>query len=160
MTRYASQTSVPVARTRAEIESLLTKSGALRIGVMTEPRLAVVGFSIQQWHVRFRMPLPSVEDKLYAFKDFNAAHPYERRSKEATQSLWEQDCRSYWRALLLAIKAKLVSVETKVETFEEAFMAHLVMPGGQTVGEQALPAVVEAYRTGKPTLLLGAGRSP
>ncbi len=34
------------------------------------------------------------------------------------------------------IKAKLESVESKIETLEEAFLPQTVMPGGDTVYEQ------------------------
>jgi hypothetical protein len=37
--------------------------------------------------------------------------------------------------LLLANKAKLSSVEDGIETFEDAFLAHIVMPDGTTVSQ-------------------------
>jgi hypothetical protein len=53
--------------------------------------------------------------------------------------------RQKWRALLLCIKAKLEAVESKIETFEEAFLAHVVMPDGKTVGDHTLTAIAVAY---------------
>jgi hypothetical protein len=41
---------------------------------------------------------------------------------------------------VLAVKAKLISVADGIETFEEAFMAHVVMPDGRTVAETITPA--------------------
>lgn len=78
---------------------------------------------------------------------------------EAARQKWlEQEERTKWRALLLTIKAKLVSVENGVESFEEAFLAHLVLPGGETVGQKALPHIREAVETGKmQPLALGPG---
>jgi hypothetical protein len=58
--------------------------------------------------------------------------------------------------LLLCIKAKLESVEAKIETFEEAFLAHVVLPDGETVGEHALPAVAAIYKGGQLRPLLPA----
>jgi hypothetical protein len=45
-------------------------------------------------------------------------------------------------------------VEAKIETFEEAFLAHVVLPDGKTVGEHALPAVAAIYKGGQLTPLL------
>jgi hypothetical protein len=49
-------------------------------------------------------------------------------------------------ALLLAVKAKLVAVDDGIETFEEAFMAHVVMPDGRSVGDHIKPRIASAYR--------------
>ena len=42
-------------------------------------------------------------------------------------------CRQRWRALNLAIKAKLEAVESGIVTFDQEFLAHIVGPSGQTV---------------------------
>jgi hypothetical protein len=51
-----------------------------------------------------------------------------------------------WRALSLAIKSNLESVESHIETFEESFLAHIVMPDGVTVGKHAHPGIGLAYK--------------
>lgn len=153
MTSFAQGTSVSVSRSRVEIEDLLTKWKASRIGVVTEERRAAVVFSIGQWHVRFIMPLPTDKD----VKTTDARQSWRRAADGVIQQRIEQATRERWRALLLTIKAKLVSVENGVESFEEAFMAHLVLPGGQTVGQKALPGVLQAYETGTMPPLLGPG---
>lgn len=152
---FAEDTSVPVTRSRIELEELLKKWKADRIGSVTEPGAAIVAFSMGQWHVRFRMPLPTQADA----DGVRLRGGYRMSPTQAAQWL-DQKERTRWRALLLTVKAKLVSVENGVETFEEAFLAHLVLPGGATVGQKALPAIAEAYKTGQqPTnnLLLGSG---
>lgn len=152
MSKYAEGTSVPVARSREEITSLLERYKASSIAVGTDVGIALVVFKIDRWHVQFRMPLPT-ESEARTVKD--------RRGwtlGETGRQKWlDQTCRERWRALLLTIKAKLVSVENGVETLEEAFLAHLIIPGGQTVGQKALPAIREAYQTGRMPPLLGAG---
>lgn len=50
-----------------------------------------------------------------------------------------------WRTLLLCLKAKLESVESGIETFEDAFLAQIVMPDGGTVAEHVRPRIAEAY---------------
>lgn len=58
----------------------------------------------------------------------------------------------------LAVRAKLEAVEAKITTFEEEFMAHLVIPdgSGETVGERIL--ATQALTGGALPPLLG-GRS-
>jgi hypothetical protein len=57
--------------------------------------------------------------------------------------------REKWRAQLLCIKAKLVSVDSGIETFEDAFMAHVVMPDGQTVADHVRPRIASSYKENK-----------
>ena len=49
--------------------------------------------------------------------------------------------RQRWRALALCIKAKLEAVECGITSFEEEFLAHVVMPNGQTFGKLALAQI-------------------
>ena len=58
----------------------------------------------------------------------------------------DQARRSMFRALLLTIKGKLESAERGIETFEEAFLANIVMPDGRTVAETAAPQIEQAYQ--------------
>ena len=141
-----------VSRSRIELEELLQKWKADRIASGIEPGSAVIAFSMGRWHVRFKMPLPTAAD---AAKQKNHRGYY---LGPGDQARWlDQHHRERWRALLLTVKAKLVSVENGVESFEEAFLAHLVLPGGETVGQRARPAINEAYTTGRMPPLLPAG---
>lgn len=135
---YAKRTAVSVPRSRIEIEALLQKYKASRIGVITEVGRATVAFTIGNWSVRFKLPLPTGAEA-NGWRDRNGWS----FSEAQKQKRIEQESRERWRALLLTIKAKLVSVESNVETFEEAFMAHLVMSGGATAGESFLPELRE-----------------
>lgn len=149
---YAKDTAVPVKRSKAAIEDLLEGFGAHRIGIAIEPGKAIVGFTINRkgssWGVRFTMPVATAAEAA-AIVD---RHGYPLA--EGRKANWiDARNREKWRALFLTIKAKLVSVENKVETFEEAFMAHLVKPGtGQTVGEATLPSLIASSQ-----LALSAG---
>jgi len=59
--------------------------------------------------------------------------------------------------LLLAIKARLASVEAGIETFEAAFMPYVVLPDGRTVATAVLPMIESAYQSGQtPAGLLAA----
>ena len=81
------------------------------------------------------------------------------RGTRVPQLLSEQACRSRWRALALAVKAKLEAVAIGITTFEDEFMAHIVMPDGLTVGEHVRPRIASAYESGQVTPLLGGPKS-
>lgn len=128
---YAAKTKVPADQTKTEIERTLKRYGARAFAYFTEPDRAIIVFEAHERRMRFDLPLPAGET-----------------DKEA------QVVRAKWRALLLCIKAKLESVESKIETFEEAFLAHVVMPDGRTVGEHAMPRIASAYESGEVQALL------
>jgi hypothetical protein len=130
---YAAKTSVPVDRTRSEIERTLMRYGAKGFAYGMEPDRAMVGFQTADRRIRFALPL--------------------MRNRQ-TESEYDQMVRSRWRALLLSIKAKLEAVESGIETFDSAFMSHIVMPNGQTMAEHSLPYIQEAYSSGKMPPLL------
>lgn len=151
---YATNTKVSAQRTRVELETLLEKAGATKTAVVHDAleMKVIVFFEMKDRRVRFWIPLPNRDD--IQFTHINESR---ERSRGPSERLWEQACRSSWRALLFSIKAKLVSISTGVETFEQAFLAHIVVPGG-TVGDVAAPAIAEAYRTGLLPPLFDTGR--
>ena len=152
--RYAENTTVSSERSRAEVESLLRKYGAGKFGYMWESNAAVVVFEMRARRVRFLLPLPDKSDP----KFFHTPTGRARRNPNASYEKWEQDCRSRWRALVLCIKAKLESVESGIETFEEAFLPHIVLPNGETIGEYVIPHIGEAYSARKMPPLLAVGK--
>lgn len=105
--------------------------------------------------VRFTLPLPDRNDKVFT-KDPSST--WREVSKEKAQTKYEQAVRQKWRCMTLAIKAKLEVVESGIATFEEEFMAHVVLPNGETVGQFITPQIAKTYESGQmPPLLLGAG---
>ncbi len=151
---FAAQTSVSVEKSRAEIESTLSKYGATHFAYMTTPTHAQIAFKCHARMIRFRLPLPDRTDKRFT------CSPRGRSvyGPEMQHKMWEQACRSRWRALLLAIKAKLEATETGIATFEDEFLAYIVLPNGSTFGEEYVPQIEQAYKTNKmPMLLLGTG---
>jgi len=161
MTRYASETSVPVYKSRAEVEGIVTKYGASRFASMFEEGRAVIVFEAQGRRVMFELPLPDKHE--FKVKKVNTSYGHSRqkeRSPEEVEKVWEQACRQRWRALALVIKAKLEAVETGITTFEDEFLAHIVLPDGRTVGRWFKPQLEEAYESKKmPPLLPSGGRS-
>ncbi|MBL8910372.1 MAG: hypothetical protein JNM17_06680 [Archangium sp.] len=156
--KYAENTSVAVAKSRMEIEQLVNSAGGTNVLTMAlEERSALVMFTMKDRNVKFTMPLPARGDfAKQKVRGWLRTVPAEKQAKA-----WEQACRSGWRALLLTIKAKLISIESKVETFEEAFLPHIVVVNeGQAVrfGELAVKAIQESYAGGPTRPLLGSGQ--
>lgn len=152
--RYAQGTYVTSARSRQEIESMLERRGASRIFSATEDTKAIIGFVLEDRLVRFDLKLPSLQEK--RFWETPSGKPREGAGAEdQARRAWEQECRELWRALTLSIKAKLVSVESGVESFEQAFLAHVVTSDGKTTVHQLL---MKEYGTDKfHQKRLGAG---
>ena len=148
---YAEGTEVPVERSRAEIEHILTRYGATAFASGYQPGRAVIMFVAAGRHVRFHLPLPEAAD--FAGKKKGM---WRSRTQAEIDTLVARETRRRWRALTLAIKSKLEVVSTGISTFEEEFLAHLILPSGRTVGEEVGPAIETAYRTGTmPPMLLG-----
>lgn len=73
-----------------------------------------------------------------------------------SQAKTEQLQRTAWRCLLLAIKAKLECIESGISSFDNEFLAYIMMPNGGTVGDEVIPMIQQGYKTGKmPPLLPG-----
>lgn len=147
MATYARKTETSVEASRMEIERTLTRYGADHFAYMNSPDKAVVGFQIKHLRVRFDMPMPHRDDK--AFTEYKRGHSVHQRSETAAFAEWQQACKQRWRALALVIKAKLEACEVGIATFEEEFLAYIVMPDGQRVGDHAIPAIAAAVE-GKP----------
>lgn len=152
--RYAAGTTVPVGRTRDEIERILSRYGAGGFMFGQDRHTAAVAFTLHNRHVRFRIPLPDPDDPLYTETPGGKV-----RADTAARAAWEQSIRARWRALGLIVKAKLEAVEAGVVEFDVEFMANLVMPDGRTVGEAISEQLADAIDTGTvPALLPGGGR--
>lgn len=153
MKAYAENTSVPVERSKAEIERILQQAGASALMSGQMAGKAVIAFELHDRRIRFDLPLPSKEQ--YAHR---LVRGYKKRATpEQQDAAWEQACRQRWRGLLLVIKAKLESAHSGIETLEEAFLAQIVVAGGATVGSQIIPRLADACQTGNLPPLLGPG---
>lgn len=141
--RFAAHTKVSIERSQEEIKRIVQKYGAKSFGSFEDGDKAIVLFETQDRRVRFTLMLPRRGD----FS--KTQHRVSLRSISHVDTAWQQACRQRWGALLLAIKAKLESVEAEIESFDEAFLSHIVLPNGGTFGPRALDAISVAY-SGKP----------
>jgi hypothetical protein len=127
MRRYAQETSVPVEKSRIEIERVLVRYGAKSFGTMTEPDKATIYFKLKGRELQWSIPMPTG-------KEF---------PKEAKR---DQETRRRWRVMLITMKAMIESVESGLLTFDEAFLAHIVIPGhAETIGSMLVPRLDALY---------------
>ncbi len=145
---YAQDTSVSVEKTRAELESTLGRFGADAFGYLTDAGRAAITFKVNGKFVRFILPLPRPDEKRFTEYRGRGGKLWLRTADSARRD-WEQCCRSSWRALFLAVKAKLVAIDAQISTFEQEFLAHIVLPDGRTAGEIMIPEITQAYQTGR-----------
>lgn len=154
--RYAENTSVSVEKSKAEIERTLTRYGASKFMTGWNADKAIIGFEMRDRLIRFVLPLPDRKEKAF----WRTPGGRRTRDEDGALEAWEQACRQRWRALALAIKAKLEAVETGITTFDEEFLAHIVLPNNQTVGEWMVPQVKDIYLDKKmPPLLTFGGKA-
>ena len=129
---YAEKTTVPVSKSRIEIEELIRKHGAGQFVSGYSGDRVIIGFTAEGRQVRFLIRIPAG-----------------RTDKET-----EQLERQRWRALLLVIKAKFEAIESGVSCFDDEFLAHIVLPDGQTAGQWIAPQIEAAYQSGQMPELL------
>ncbi len=148
MTRYAEKTEVSTERSKTEIERILTRYGAGQFAYGTGPIRAMVGFALDRWYVRFILPLPDPKGE-----EFRRTPTGRIRTKDAAAKEYDQEIRRLWRALALTIKSKLETVQSGILTFEEEFMANIVLSDGQTISQHVLPRIDDYEMKKIPELL-------
>jgi hypothetical protein len=154
---YAEGTTVSVAKSRTEIDSLLQRNGAAQRGIAEDDArgLAVIWFTMKDRQYRIEVPLPKMTDKEV---EFAIRRGYKtRRTVEQQRVAHEQLCRTRWRAILLLIKAKLEAIAIGLSSPEREFLADLVLPDGSRLHQMLTPQIAETYATGAPLPLLGMG---
>lgn len=146
MTIYASQTTVSVDKSKAEIEHILSRYGATKFVSGWQHNQAMIAFQMQNKSIRFILPLPTIDD---------VKHTNTGRIRKTTFQALDQAKRQRWRALLLCVKAKLEAVESGISTFEDEFLAHIILPNNQTIGDWLKPQIDDIYKTKElPKLLM------
>lgn len=152
---YAEKTEIAFDKSVGETISLIRKAGAQQIGQMELEDSFILQFRLTDRLIRFTLPLPTVNE-MPTRDGRNAVLTDSQREARA-----EQRRRSLARALMLVIKAKLESVESGIETTEQAFLANVVTADGGTVYSKVRDALQVEYQSGKPTTyLLGFSSNP
>lgn len=133
MPRYAQTTEVPVERSRAEIEATLVRYKASAFSSGWQPGKAMIGFVINDLHIRFVLPIPDRSDKRFWVRRVRGQNV--RATEAQAERAWDQEVRQRWRALCLVVKAKLEAVECGISTVEQEFLSFVVTNSGVTIGE-------------------------
>lgn len=141
---FAKATSVPASRTQEEIRRTLEKYKATGFMFGESIGQAMCAFEMNGRRIKFVLALPIAGSP-------SSTNKYRKMSQDECA----QKIRTSWRCLLLAIKAKLECAASGISTFEQEFMAHIVMPDGQTIGQHIIPQLDESYSSGKMPPLLG-----
>lgn len=138
MARYAKNTSVPISRSKTQIEETLLRYGIGEFGMGTSPRGDGIIFKKGDRMYKINVPNPDPDNY-------------------STDARYEQARRQRWRILLLSIKAKLEEIEAGLISFDDQFLAYMALPDGSTVGDfMRLPENAEMLaKTKMPRLLVG-----
>jgi hypothetical protein len=158
--RYASSTEVSSEKSQAEIKTTLQRYGANKYAFLEESSRSAIMFELADRRLRFVLPLPNRTADEFVFRTRNGEYTSNTYPIDQQHKRWEQACRQRWRALALAIKAKLETVESGIASFEEEFLAHIVMADGRTIGEHIVPQVPQLCVTGAlPPMLPAMGET-
>jgi hypothetical protein len=130
-----SSTDVPVSRSQDELRGLLRRFGADSFTMGEGTDWVGVEFVHGGMLVRLRCPLRPYDDRL-------ASRPHKKR---LTPETWQEaEAQRVWRVLVWSVKARLVAVEEGLETFEQAFLSHLVDPATRRTIWQRMQELVES----------------
>lgn len=127
VSRYASKTSVPVDRSRMELERTLERYGCEAFGYLQKQGSHSIQFEYGGRVIRLGV--------------------------EAGET--PQQSRQRWRVLLLWVKATLESIEVGLQDFETAFALHTALPNGETLAEKIVPELHRLSEGGELPLLTG-----
>lgn len=131
-------TTVPVERSQGEIRKLLVAHQVAQLAFGEErdesgQRWAAVTFRHGAFAVRMKVALKLVDERVVNDKVWKARS---RTRDEIRDRLYDQEEKRIWRVLAWNLKARMVAVDEEVETFEQAFLPHLLNPQtGRTVYE-------------------------
>lgn len=137
------KTEVTVSRSQEQIRTVLRRSGADRITfgeVLTgEHKSAGVEFVHLGLKVRVLCPLKEPPARTVTEK---ANRSRSKTRDDVLDEMLEQEAKRVWRVLHWGIKARMESVAEELETFEQAFLPHIVDPRtGQTLWTMMQPTI-------------------
>ena len=159
MRRFAEDTSVPVGRSRAEIDRLLQDWGCGQLQWSDDYKSGRVRLRFL-WEHNGKGYLARFDVKLPARTDLEK-HAIDGRtgkvSENKLQALMDARGKAEHRTLLLWLKACLNAVESGIVTAEMIFLPFLEGKDGQTVGEIAIPKLAD-LAGGSASRLLGEGK--
>lgn len=138
MAKYAKNTTVPVSRTKVQIQEMLIKYGIEEFFFGTSPRGDGIGFKYEGRVYKHNVPMPDPDDY-------------------TTENQCKQAVRQRWRIFYMSLKMKLEEVQSGAISFEDQFLAMMALPDGSTVGDfMRLPEnIAKLQKAEMPNLLTG-----
>lgn len=113
---YAKATSVPISRSRSQIQDELEKFGIEEFFFGTSPRGQGIGFKYEGRVYKYNVPMPE-------------------RTEGMTDNQYKQAQRQRWRILYMTLKMKLEEILGGGIPFEDQFMAQMCLPNGSSVSD-------------------------
>ncbi len=151
---YAENTTVSIEKSQAEIQQTLRRYKASSFMFGEDVDRGIVAFVINDRKIKMQLPLPTELATRHWWASGKQLSGRKRTEIQARTAL-EQERKARWRGLLLCIKAKLEAVDAGIESFDQAFLAYIALPTGQTVGEQVIDMINQAAIEGTlPTRIL------
>jgi hypothetical protein len=142
---YAQDTEVPIGRSQDEIRNTLTKYKATGFMFGETMNQSIIAFEMNQRRIKFVITRAQI------------GVSRTKNNQTMTQKQVDKENRRLWRCILLAIKSKLECVASGISTFEQEFLAHIVLPNGETVGQVMIPQIEASYKNQSMPPLLGHG---
>jgi len=150
VTQYARNTNVSVTQSQIEVQAILRRYGANRFGTMEDEKSAYLMFEYQGLLIQIQINMPSKDD----FVRTPTGRP---RNNAQIEREHEQAIKQKWRALVLAVKAKLEAVESGISTIEQEFLAFVMMPDGKPLADHLVPNLKKIVETGSMPKMLTMG---
>lgn len=149
---YAEKTTVPIEKSKADIERILRKAGADQFvsGWDREKGVGRIQCKLDGIFLQFSITAPEPDR-------FRKTGTGRMRDEDALKTVLEKEEQRRWRGLLLVIKAKLEMIQTGQTTIQDEFMANILLPNQKTVGEWIAPQLAKAYERGTMPKLLPGG---
>ena len=163
MSRFADSTDVPVEKTRAELDQLLSKAGATQRASYEDEETGVAAIQFRLAGRMVRLEVKTKPASSFDRKDWQAVNGASDKSPghQAKRQEWRikqaaQAARASWRRLLLICKAKLEMIADGGSTLEREFLADVLLPDGRTVHQALSEQLARSYETGGMPKLLAA----
>lgn len=115
MAKYAKTTTVSVAKSKVQVQELLTSWGITEFFFGTSIRGEGIGFAYNGRTYKWNVFIPE--------------------QKDLTDKQQEQVKRQRWRILYMGLKMRLEEIDSGSESFEDIFLAKMCLPNGGTVSD-------------------------
>lgn len=156
--KHAEGTGVSVNSSRNAIIKMLEEHGCEKAAIGWDPNGVVVMFETPSWaqqihhatttgvgdvrRVRFVLSIPSEDDAAFRSKTYYRSA---KNNAASRKKKYEAEVRRIWRSFSILLAHKLEMVASGVTTYEEEFLAHILLPDTNTVHEWLRTQLQTAY---------------